>query len=134
MAVLDPEASIIVIVDDDDAVRGALAFALGLEGFFVRAYASAEALMASGPFPRRGCLVLDYRLPDTDGLLLLETLRGRGVTLPAILITTHPSRALRTEAGRVGMSIVEKPLACDALTDQLRLMTAHAGSPAAHHA
>lgn len=125
MAVLDPQPSMIVIVvDDDPAVRGALTFALELDGFAVRAYASAEALLAARDLPERGCFVLDYRLPGADALHLLEDLRRRGVALPAILITTLPSQALRREARQVGVPIVEKPLICDALTDQVRLMTA----------
>jgi two-component system, LuxR family, response regulator FixJ len=126
MLAIQPMPSTILVVDDDPAVRGALKFALELDGFAVRDYASGEALLAAGRLPERGCLVLDYRLPGADALHLLDLLRTRGVELPAILITSHPPQALRAQAERIGVPIVEKPLICDALTDQLRRMTADA--------
>ena len=56
--------------------------------------------------PGHGCLVLDYNLPDMNGLALLQILRQRGTTMPAILITTHPSRALCARASAMGIRIV----------------------------
>ena len=67
----------------------------------------------------RGCLVLDYNLPGIDGLDLLERLRAAEVTLPAILITTNPRKALRARAALAGVQIVEKPLLTDALRDSV---------------
>src|SRR5579872_5160289 len=86
----------VLIVDDDPEVRKSLAFSLGLEGYTVRPYTSAVDLLNSPDFPAHGCLVLDYRLSDMNGLELLKELRRRNVTLPALLITTHPSMSLRT--------------------------------------
>src|SRR6185369_3031959 len=88
------EPPTVVVVDDDAALRSALKFAFELDGFRVRTHASAEELLAFPTLPARGCLVLDYRLPGTDALALLKTLRQRGVMLPAILITTQPPAAL----------------------------------------
>jgi len=42
-------------------------------------------------------------------------LRARGVILPAILITSYASSAVRSRAGRVQANIIEKPLLGDAL-------------------
>ena len=115
-----PVSPMILLVEDDPAVRASLKFALELEGFGVDAYASAEALSEAGPLPETGCLVLDYRLPGMDGLSLLALLRGREVDMPAVLITSNPTAAIRRRAAAAGVAIVEKPLMGDALADCVR--------------
>ena len=51
---------VVVIVDDDPAVRNALAFSLQAEGFRVRSYASGMELLEDSPTAKTGCLVIDY--------------------------------------------------------------------------
>jgi FixJ family two-component response regulator len=53
--------------------------------------------------PEDGCLVVDYKLPDMNGLDLIVELRRRKVDLPAILITAHPNAGLRGRAARAGV-------------------------------
>jgi FixJ family two-component response regulator len=98
------------VVDDDAAVRRALAFALDLEGFAVETYESGEALLLRYPPVGPGCLVLDQRLPGVSGLDTLRQLRAREVALPAILVTSHPRPAFREAAADAGVPILEKPL------------------------
>ena len=105
-----PAAPTIIVVDDDKAVRNSLKFSLQIEGFVVRIYAAARELLADPFVVTTGCLVVDYRLPEMNGLDLLAELRRRDVTLPAILITTHPSDAVRVYATMAGIPLVEKPL------------------------
>jgi len=104
----------VLLVDDDDGLRAALTFSLETVGRTVLAFASAEAALAA-PLPRRACMVLDHRLPGLDGLQAFEALRGRGVTGPAIFITSHPKPALYLAAARAGAAVLEKPLLADAL-------------------
>ena len=115
-----PSRPKIFLVDDDPAVRASLAFSLELEGFLVETFDCAEKLAERADFPENGCLVLDYRLPGMDGLSLLKQLRRRGVTLPAVLITSAPNRDLRSRAAEAAAVIIEKPLLCDALTAAVR--------------
>ena len=111
----------VLIVDDDAAVRSALKFALEVEGFSVRLYPGPEAVLAELDLPCCGCLVVDYRMPVMDGLELVETLRERQVTLPAILITGRASNHLRTFAARAGIQqVLEKPLSDGALIAVIR--------------
>lgn len=110
----------ILLVDDDAAVRASLRFSLELEGYEVATFATAEDLLASPDIAAVDCLVLDYRLPGMDGLELLGLLRQRGVTLPAVLITTTPSRRVRARAAEQGVRLIEKPLLCDGLTAAIR--------------
>src|SRR5215813_13581400 len=104
------QRSVVIVVDDDVAVRSSLKFSLELEGFCVRDYASADELLGLDEFLPCSCLVIDHRLPGMSGLDLIVTLRARHVTVPAILITTHPSPALRERAAETHVPIVEKPL------------------------
>lgn len=126
MTRVDSQRPAILLVEDDPAVVNALTFSLELEGFDVCAYADGETLLSSTPLPTRGCLVLDYHLPGMDGLNLLERLRAANVTLPAILITTNPRKALLAQAAEAGAEIIEKPLLTDALRDSVRTALAAA--------
>lgn len=106
---------LVVIVDDDPAVRGSLTFSLELDGFDVEAFESGEALLLRQLPPRPTCLVLDQKLPGISGLEALRQLRAREVASPAILITSHPHRSVVEAAAEAGVPIVEKPLLGDAL-------------------
>lgn len=113
--------SIILVIEDDDAVRQSLKFALEQEGLEVHVYGSGEQLLADPALPRTGCLVVDYAMPGMDGITLVERLRQRHVTLPALLITARNSPALRERALRSGFrQVLEKPLEDSSLVDGLR--------------
>jgi FixJ family two-component response regulator len=119
---LDPTRphATVLLVDDDPAVRSSLAFALQVEGFDVRAYASGSELLADPDLPRHGCLIVDHRMPEMTGLEVVESLRERQISLPAILITTDPTAGLRREAARAGIALIEKPLLGDTLFQGIR--------------
>jgi len=112
-----PGNATVVVVEDDDAVRNALAFSLQTEGHSVRAYQCAESLLEDAFLVEIHCLVVDYKLPAMNGLDLLRELGRRGINAPAILIATGPGPAVRTAAGRLNVSIVEKPLLTEELYD-----------------
>jgi two-component system response regulator FixJ len=123
MTELQLRASRITLVEDDLSLLGALSFALEAEGYLVAAHANAaEAVKGAEP---ADCLVLDLKLPDTDGLALIGQLRGKGIDAPAILITTDPGERDRGRARAAGVDIVEKPLMSAEL--RLRIAAAIAG-------
>lgn len=115
-----PARPVILIVDDDLAVRGSLKFSLEIDGFSVRDYRSGEDLLQEVPFPGAGCLVVDYKLPGMNGLDLVAELRHRQVVLPIILITTHPSASIRARAASAGVPVIEKPLLGESLFHGIR--------------
>jgi len=119
-AASSPARPAVILVDDDPAVTHALQFSFDLEGLDVRSFRDGESLLAGGGLPQTGCLILDHKLPGMDGLALLEHLRAMGVRLPAILITTNPTSALRNRAAAAGAPIIEKPLLTDALLTTVR--------------
>lgn len=110
---------LILVVDDDLPVLSSLTFVLESHGFAVCGCANAcEAMAAQAG--EAVCMIVDQLLPDLSGLDLLQALRARGVTAPAILITTAPSAVLRRSADLTGAAIVSKPLLGDELFQQIR--------------
>ena len=128
----DKTKHLIVIVDDDEAVRDSLRFSLAIEGFAVRTFSSSEQLLAEAA-TAGDCFVVDQKLPGMNGLDLISTLRARNFTGPAILITSHPNAALRDRAAAVGIPIVEKPLLDFTLVDSVRRSLARPSGPQRNH-
>ena len=112
--------STVAVVEDDFAVRNALAFSLQVEGFSVRAYECAEDALRDGRLAEIDCFVIDYRLPSMDGVGLLEALRSRGIGAPAVLIASTSSAAMRAAAAAAGAPVIDKPLIGNELFDFLR--------------
>ena len=106
----------VIIVDDDADLLEALKFGLELEGFEVQCHASSGAALTETLPTSGACVIIDYRLPDFDGLQLLRRLRAKGVELPAIIVTSHPKAGLLLRAATLGATIIEKPLLGDAFT------------------
>lgn len=112
---------LIIIVDDDQAVRDALQFALRLEGLCVHVHGGGAALLADPALARAGCIVLDHRMPLTDGFALLNHVRTLNPGLPAIMLTSHATPGVRARADAAGISrLLEKPLLDNVLMDNIR--------------
>ena len=109
-----------IIVDDDEDLLNALRFSLELDGLHVQTHRSEATVSVSALPASNACLVLDYRLPDSNGLDLLSALHRAGVSLPAILITSHASPAVREAAWTAGAVLIEKPLLGDTLVTAIR--------------
>jgi FixJ family two-component response regulator len=110
----------VLVVDDDSAVRNSLKFSLELEGFTVRLYADGRELLDDPHLPARGCLVLDQVMPGMTGLEVVDALRHRGISNPAVLITSNASRQICQRAAAAGVAVIEKPFFGNALVDAIR--------------
>jgi FixJ family two-component response regulator len=102
-----PECTVFV-VDDDDGAREALGCLLEAEGFGVRTYSSARGILGETKVPDNSCLVTDYHMPDMDGLELIDELRRRGNSIPAILMTGDPNPHVRDLAAAARVPVIEK--------------------------
>jgi two-component system, LuxR family, response regulator FixJ len=100
---------VVLIVDDDEGVRASLRRLMESEGFAVRAFSNGHDLLNEASLPVIGCLVVDYHMPEMNGLELVSALRGRGVLIPAILITSNPTKYVRDRAAAIPVLVVEKP-------------------------
>ena len=83
-------APMIYVVDDDSGVLGSLRFLLETDGFDVRTFRSAAALLNRKIAGKVDCFVLDYKMPAMSGIDLANRLRNRHVGTPIILITGYP--------------------------------------------
>ena len=113
----------VLIVDDDKAVREALEFALRLQGFNVYAYSGGDELLAGIDLEHAGCLIVDDKMPNMDGLELIGRLRERRIPVPAILMTTHATDRLHARAAVAGVRVVlEKPFLENALAASIETL------------
>jgi len=113
---------IVFLVDDDLSVRRAVARLLRSAGLCVETYPSGrqfiDALMAQ---PRRGCLVLDVRMPGMSGFDVLDCLAALGRTLPVVLVSGDGDIPTAVRAMNAGCSsFLAKPFEEDKLLDAVR--------------
>jgi FixJ family two-component response regulator len=100
----------VLIVDDDDSLRRALARTIRLAGFEVEAFQSVEALLAHGVPERGACLVLDVDLPGIGGTEFKRTLVEAGRDLPTIFITAlEPVEMVEPLAALAPLAVLYKP-------------------------
>ena len=121
--------AVVAVVDDDRAVRSALKFSLEIEGFVVSTYRNGNELLQDSSLSRFQCLIVDQYMPGLSGLDLIAKLREGKVAIPAILITTNPSKALVAKAQAENVGIVEKPLIGNALIDKIYDLVRPQSSP-----
>jgi two-component system response regulator FixJ len=104
---------LVVVIDDDEAMRRSVAYLLATVGLATRSFADAEGFLAAygGDDPGHpGCLLLDVRMPGMSGMELLGALSARGFPLPVILLTGHGDVPLAVAALKAGADdFIEKP-------------------------
>jgi len=111
----------VYIVEDDEAVRDSLSLLLQSEGMPVSAYDRAARFLEDWRPDMAGCVVLDIRMPEMDGMELQEALVERGSDLPIIFVTGHGDVPLAVEAMRQGaVDFIEKPYHEDQLLEKIR--------------
>jgi FixJ family two-component response regulator len=114
--------ALIYIVEDDGDVRASLQVALEASGYAVRAFCSAEALLASDAPRDIDCIVSDYNLPGMSGLDMIEKLRSTGSKSPAIIVSANAKTFVARAARANVVAVLRKPAAYEALTQWLELI------------
>jgi two-component system OmpR family response regulator len=120
----------VLVVEDDDELRGLVARGLREDGFKVRAAATAgglRELVASEP---PDALIVDIGLPDADGRDLCQALRASGVHAPVLFLTARdalPDRLRGFAAG--GDDYLVKPFSFAELVARLRAQLRRGGPP-----
>ena len=115
------EKILVLVVDDDEAVRESLKFALELEGLGVSLCRAGEELVGHPHLAVAQCLVLDFKMPEMDGIAVIKAVRSLGFATPAIIITGHATAVLRQRAADVGAhAVLQKPLIGTVLLDCIR--------------
>ena len=113
----------VYVVDDDADVLGSLRFLLETDGFIVRTFRNGAALLNAVRSTGVDCFVLDYKMPDMNGLDLAGRLRNRDIAAPVILITGYPDENISVRAEAAGVRhVLLKPLLDDSLVSRIREM------------
>jgi two-component system, LuxR family, response regulator FixJ len=111
----------ILILDDDAAVRDSLRFLLECEGYETRGFASGREFLAAGGAGEGDCLILDVHMPGMSGIELLETMRRRGDMRPVIVISGRTDAWTRKRAHAAGaLAVVDKPYQVRELLELVR--------------
>lgn len=120
------ESPTVYIVDDDPAALESLRWLVEQADFPVKAYRSGREFLAECRAEQAGCLVLDVRMPDFDGLALQRAMRERKLRLPIIFITAYGDVPTCARAFRGGAAnFLEKPVDDKVLLEHIgRIMAA----------
>ncbi len=117
------DRALVVVAEDDRAVRTALERALDLEGYRVHAVGDGEALLAAVAEHGPDLIVLDVMMPRLDGLSACRRLRAQGDRTPILILTARaevPDRVSGLDAG--ADDYLPKPFALDELLARIRAL------------
>lgn len=111
----------VYVVDDDADVLGSLRFLLETDGFDVRTFRNGASLLNAVRSTGVDCFVIDYKMPDMNGIDLAGRLRNRDIAAPVILITGYPDENISARAEAAGVRhVLMKPLLDENLVTRIR--------------
>jgi FixJ family two-component response regulator len=111
---------LVYVVEDDEDVLDSLLSLLRLHEFEPVGFRSARQFLSSVSELSEACLLIDIRLPLSDGISVLREVREKGITWPAIFMTGHPDTELAALALKSGaLDVLEKPFDPDELLEIL---------------
>jgi FixJ family two-component response regulator len=125
-----PDGPTVFLIDEDDAVRDALALSLRAAGHQVAAFGSARQFLDGYQLGDPACLVVDMDLSDLGAMELLRTLAASQAALPTIIT----SRRLQRRAPVGGLPpgrilFLDKPFGVDELLRLIQIvLTGASGS------
>jgi two-component system response regulator FixJ len=112
----------VYVVDDHEAVRDSLGALLDSVGLSVRSFSSGREFLDAFEPSLRGCLLLDLRLPDVNGIELQSKLSDLGSKLRTVMISGHGDVPLAVKAMQAGaVDFIEKPYTDEVILSCVRL-------------
>ena len=112
---------IVCIIDDDEAIRESLRLLLYAGGLTSFVYESADSFLEEEEHPTFDCMLLDMRMPGTDGLELFRILNRKHLPYPVIFITGHGDIPLAVSAIKLGAyDFLSKPFQDGELLEKVR--------------
>jgi DNA-binding response OmpR family regulator len=126
------EPPLVLVVDDDAAIREALERALRLEGFAVGVAEGGRAALAEVARRPPAAIVLDVTMPDLNGRVVCARLRSDGVRTPILILSARDEVDDRIAGLQAGADdYLVKPFAVEELVLRLRALLRRAGEDAA---
>jgi FixJ family two-component response regulator len=116
----DTSAGLVHVIDDDEAVRDGLSSLIRSVGTDVRVYASVNSFLDASYPNVPSCLLLDVRLPGTNGLDFQSSLQRNGVRIPVILMTGFGDIQMSVRGMKAGaIDFLTKPIRHQDLLDAI---------------
>ncbi len=110
------EKATIVVIDDDEAARHSIGQMLGLRGWAVEVFSSAEAALAWPGLSDAMCIVTDVKMPGMDGEEFLAHVMALPGAPPVVMMTGHGDIAMAVRCLKTGaFDFAEKPFDDDVL-------------------
>lgn len=112
----------VFVVDDEPDVRAALRLLIKSVGYVVECFESADQFFNQFEPDRKGCLILDVRMPGMSGMDLQEKLSSINALLPIIMISGHGEIPMAVKAVQNGaIDFLQKPFSDQQLLDRISL-------------
>jgi DNA-binding response OmpR family regulator len=119
----DRTAPLVLLVDDDAAIRRAVGAGLELEGFRVVRASGGRAALAAAETVAPAVILLDLAMPDLDGLEVLRRLRAAGDDVPVCVLSARDEVDDRVRGLQAGADdYVVKPFALEEVTARLQAL------------
>ena len=110
MSSLPTEREIVHVIDDDASLRNALEELFSSVGLEVKTYRAASDFLNASLLDGPGCIVIDIRLPDTNGLEFQSRLAQLGIRLPVVVMTGYGDIPMSVRAMKHGaVDFLSKP-------------------------
>ncbi len=101
----------VFIVDDDAAVRDSLTLMIQQAGIKVQSFENAKTFLHAYQADFFGCIIIDIKMPEMDGLQLQEELSRLKIVLPIIFLTGHGDIPMSVKAIKAGaVDFLTKPV------------------------
>jgi FixJ family two-component response regulator len=118
---LSENKTAVFVIDDDASVRESVRSLLGSVGFQAQVFASTDEFMKCNRSDNASCLVLDVKLPGTNGLDFQDQLQRAGIHIPIVFITGHGTVPMTLRAMKAGaVEFLAKPFQKDDLVAAIR--------------
>jgi FixJ family two-component response regulator len=119
---MNEEQPVVIVVDDDPAIRKAIDRLLRSVGLRVELFESAQEFRQSNRPDAASCIVLDVRLPGQSGLNLQRDLAAADIRVPVIFISAHGDIPMSVRAMKAGaVEFLTKPFHDQDLLDAIEV-------------
>lgn len=117
---------LVAIVDDESGVRQTLVRGLERQGFACRPYRSGVDFLENLEFELPDCVILDMRMPEMNGMAVLESIPDEAQAVPIIVLTSHGEISLAVDAMKNGaVDFIEKPVSIKEFARKINEHIAH---------
>ena len=113
--------TVVHVVDDDEPTQDLLRLLLNTVGLKTTAYSLPSIFIEKFDPARPGCVILDLRMPESNGIETLTWLRTRARTIPVIFVSGHGDLATVVRAMKLGaVEFFEKPFNKELLIETIQ--------------